>query len=143
MRKGFTIIEILIVVVILAILMGVGLGGYSYFLERAREISAKGGLRLLHVAVEMYATNHEGRYPRATNLHELLMALRNYLVDRELPENPYNNKPYRDDNNDHYKLTYTYDPQENAYTLTVMNRNNIKVLLLLSNRVVLEGDSSP
>ncbi len=143
MRKGFTIIEILIVFVILVILMGVGLGGHFYFLERAREISAKGGLRVLHIAVEMYATNHEGRYPTATNLHELLMTLRDYLVDRELPKNPYNNEPYKDDNNDHYKLTYTYDPRENAYTLTVMNRDNTKVLLLLSNRVVLGEDSSP
>ncbi len=143
MKDGFTIVEILVTFVILAILMGVGVGSYFYSLEKAREISAEAGLRLLHVTIEMYATDNEGRYPTATSLHELLMALRNYLVDRDLPENPYNNKPYRDDNNDHYKITYTYDPGENAYTLTVMNRNNTRILLLLSNRIVLKDGSSP
>lgn len=142
-RNGFTIIEILVAFVIITILMIVGVGSYFYSLEKAREISAEAGLRLLHVTIEMYATDNEGRYPTSTSLNDLLIELKNYLVDREFPENPYNNKPYRDENNDHYRITYTYDPIENAYTLTVMNRNNTKILLLLSNRIVLKGGFSP
>ncbi|MGB9856568.1 MAG: type II secretion system protein [Dictyoglomaceae bacterium] len=137
-NKGFTIVEILVVFIIVGILLVVGVGSYFIGLEKAREISAEAGLRLLHVTLEFYATDHEGRYPQAKNLSELLAELKDYLVDRELPENPYNNKPYRDDNNDHYKITYTYDPIENVYTLTVMNRYNTKILLLLSNKIVVK-----
>jgi len=137
-EKGFTIVEILIVFIIIGILLLVGVGSYYIGLEKAREISAEAGLRLLHVTVEMYAVDHEGKYPNANNLSELLEELKNYLFDRKLPENPFNNKPYSDENNDHYKITYTYDPSENAYTLTVMNRYNTKILLLLSNKIVLK-----
>lgn len=135
-NKGFTIVEVLIVFVIIGILLIVGVGSYFVSIEKAREISAEAGLRLLHVTLEYYAVDHEGRYPQARNLTELLEALRDYLVDKELPENPYNNRPYKDDNNDHYMISYTYDPIENVYTLTVRNRYNTKVLLTLSNRIV-------
>ncbi|PMQ01830.1 MAG: prepilin-type cleavage/methylation domain-containing protein [Dictyoglomus sp. NZ13-RE01] len=138
-KNGFTLIELMIVFIIIGILSFFIYNIYFSTIERARETSARANLRLLHVAVEAYATDHEGRYPTATTLNDLYLNLKKYIPNGTFPENPYNNKPYSDENNEHYKITYTYDPSLNSYTLSVMDRFNQKVLLLLSNRIVLEG----
>jgi len=134
-RLVFTLVELVVVIVIISILALVGIAGYSIYVERARESSARSALKAIQVALEMYSTDNKGKYPIANNLSELKSQILNYLPGREYPDNPYNNMPYSDENNDHYKISYTYDPLENRYTLTVMDRYNIKRLYFLSNSI--------
>ncbi|ACK42160.1 MULTISPECIES: type II secretion system protein [Dictyoglomus] len=139
-KGGFSLIELLVVIVIISILALIGVSGYSMYLEKARESSAKSALKAIQVAVEMYSTDNKGKYPIANSLNELKAQILNYLPNREYPNNPYNNMPYSDENNDHYKITYTYDALENSYVLTVMDRYNIKRIYLLSNKITSIGE---
>jgi len=139
-KKGFTIIELLVVIIIISILAIIGGGAYFSGIEKAREGSAISSLRLFHTTLEMYAVDSKGKYPVATSLDDLYHSLKEYLPNKKMPNNPYNNQPYSDENNDHYQITYTYDPLENVYTLTIWNRYNIKRLLLLSNKIVIKEE---
>lgn len=139
-RNGFTLVELLVVIVIIFILALIGVSGYSMYAEKARESSARSALKAIQVAVEMYSTDNKGRYPIANSLNELKEQILNYLPNREYPNNPYNNMPYSDENNDHYRITYTYNAFENSYVLTVMDRYNIKRIYLLSNKVTYIGE---
>jgi len=139
-KRGFTIVELLVVIIIISILAIIGGGAYLSGIEKAREGAAISSLRLLHVTLEMYAVDSKGRYPVATSLDELYSSLKDYLLNKKMPDNPYNNQPYSDENNDHYQITYTYDSLENVYTLTIWNRYNIKRLLLLSNKIVIKEE---
>lgn len=133
--KGFTLVELLIVIVIISILALVGVSGYAMYVERARESSARSALKTIQIALEMYSTDNKGRYPIANNLSELKAQISKYLPNGEYPNNPFNNLPYSDENNHHYKISYTYDSSENCYTLTVMDRYNIKNIYFLSNSI--------
>jgi len=141
MRKdrGFTLIEIMIVIVVIAILFSVGIESYYRALEKTRESVATQALKVIQMSLEMYATENEGSYPLASGLNELREKIKKFLPGGNLPANPYNDQPYSDENNSYYRITYTYDPLENAYTLTVWDRYNIKRLILLSNKIVIKG----
>lgn len=139
-KEGFTLVELLVVMIIISILALLGAGGYFIFIEKARENTARNALKVIQIAIEMYSTVNKGFYPMANNLMELKEQLQNYLPGGDLPANPFNNQPYSDSNNYHYKITYTYDPRENAYTLTVMDRYNIRRLFLLSNKTTVLGE---
>ncbi|MEN2983823.1 MAG: prepilin-type N-terminal cleavage/methylation domain-containing protein [Dictyoglomaceae bacterium] len=140
LKNGFTLVELLIVIIIIAILSIIGIVGYYSFIEKGRENTAVNALRVLHTSIEMYSTDTKGIYPRANSLNELKEVIKKYLPGGEMPKNPYNNMPYSDENNNYYRISYTYDPVENSYTLIVMNRYNYKRLLLLSNRIVIMGE---
>lgn len=140
-KSGFTLVELLIVIIIISILALIGVSGYYSFIEKSRESVAVNALKVLQTTLEMYSTDANGSYPLVSSLGELKEALKKYLPGGDLPNNPYNNMPYSDNNNQYYKISYTYDPSENAYTLTVMNRYNTRMLMLLSNRVIITGGS--
>ncbi len=139
-RDGFTLVELLVVIIIISIIVLIGISSYSMYLEKARESSARNALKAIQVAVEMYSTDNKGKYPTANSLNELKAQIWNYLPNREYPNNPYNNMPYSDENNDHYRITYTYNVLENSYVLTVMDRYNIKRIYLLSNKITSIGE---
>ncbi len=138
-EKGFTLIELMVIVVIIAIIFSVGMGNYFRAIEKTRESVVTQALKTIQISLEMYATENEGNYPIANGLNELREKIKKFLPGGNLPVNPYNDQPYSDENNSHYKITYTYDPLENAYTLTVWDRYNIKRLILLSNKIVIKG----
>lgn len=61
-QKGFTLIEILVVMVIIAILVTLGIGGFSSSQEKGRDARRKGDLRAVAEALEVYY-NDKGEYP--------------------------------------------------------------------------------
>ena len=67
---GFTLLELLVVMLILGILAGLGVGGYRLARCSALEGRAKAGIELLRTALEEYRVEFGG-YPQQTGSIEL------------------------------------------------------------------------
>ncbi|MCX7997233.1 MAG: prepilin-type N-terminal cleavage/methylation domain-containing protein [Patescibacteria group bacterium] len=71
--KGFTLIEILIALSIVAILIALPVVAYSNFSRQARDTQRKNDLNKLQGALEQYRAN-EGRYPEQANWLQTLVS---------------------------------------------------------------------
>ena len=72
-KKGFTIIELLIVIAVIAILVGIALPRFKGMRDEGNITRAKGELRTLQTAVESYRI-HTGAYPAAAGFEATLIA---------------------------------------------------------------------
>jgi len=61
-QRGFTIVELLIVIVVIAILAAIVIVAYSGIQERARISSMQSDMLTLNKAIQMYYTDN-GSYP--------------------------------------------------------------------------------
>jgi type II secretion system protein G len=64
-RKGFTLIELMVVMIILAILVTFGIGSFTSSQKKSRDIKRKNDLRQIGVSLEAY-NNDKGEYPNAS-----------------------------------------------------------------------------
>ncbi len=80
-RGGFTLIELIVVMAIVALLVGIAAPRYFNSVERARDNSLRTSLNVMRDAIDKFAAD-KGRYPAA--LQELVE--QRYL--RRLPEDP-------------------------------------------------------
>lgn len=62
-RKGFTLVEIMIVVAIIALLAAIAIPNLLSAKRTANTAAAKANIRALSTAAEVYATGHNGVYP--------------------------------------------------------------------------------
>lgn len=62
-RIGFTLIEVMVVVSIVALILAILLPSLSKAREQAYEVTCRHNLHQLHLAVEIYAHHHHGWYP--------------------------------------------------------------------------------
>lgn len=62
-RRGFTLIEVLIVVFIVAILLSLTLPALRGGVESSRRMSSQSNLHSLNLVVSMYTVDHQNRYP--------------------------------------------------------------------------------
>jgi len=81
LRRGFTLIEMLVVLSIVALLLTLATPRYFGSLEKSREVALKENLRVMRVTIDKFYGD-KGRYPDA--LQELVEA--GYL--REVPMDP-------------------------------------------------------
>lgn len=80
-RRGFTLIELIVVMAIVALLVSIAAPRYFASLDRARENTLRSSLAVMRSAIDQFAADR-GRYPET--LDELVGA--HYL--RSVPEDP-------------------------------------------------------
>jgi prepilin-type N-terminal cleavage/methylation domain-containing protein len=61
-QKGFTIVELLIVIIVIAILAAISLVAYTGLQQRARDSQRKSDIAAITKALELYYNDH-GKYP--------------------------------------------------------------------------------
>ena len=119
MKKGFTLIEVLVAVTIIAVLVSIGVVSYASVNKRSRDAKRKGDVEQLRSALEMYRAD-VGSYPDpsgslswtdAANLSTPLVTS-SYLP--AIPSDPKSTSKYR------YKATslYVYCIEANLETET-------------------------
>lgn len=64
-QKGFTLIEMLVVIAIISILIGIGINTFTIAQKKARDVKRKADLRSIQVALELYKQD-KGVYPPMT-----------------------------------------------------------------------------
>ncbi len=86
-KKGFTIIELLIVIAVISILVGIALPRFRGMQEEGKIAQAKGELRTIQTAMEGYYIHNSNTYPTA--LANLTSAVPN-IIGAALPADPFN-----------------------------------------------------
>jgi len=85
-QKGFTLIELVMIIVILGILAAVALPKYQDLSSEAREAAARGSLGALRSAITIYYANHavqdSAHWPPIDSVRYAIMA-------QGVPDNPY------------------------------------------------------
>jgi prepilin-type N-terminal cleavage/methylation domain-containing protein len=67
-QQGFTIVELLIVIVVIVILAGFVLNAFSGIQAQARDADRTNDLRVVASQLETYGAKNDGVYPTAANL---------------------------------------------------------------------------
>jgi type IV pilus assembly protein PilA len=65
-QSAFTLIEILVVILIIGILAAIAIPSFLSQKSKANDAAGKGKARTLEIAMETYATDHNGSYEGAT-----------------------------------------------------------------------------
>ncbi len=91
LTRAFTLVELIVVIVVLAILSGVAIPKYFDYAAKAKESSCKGTLGAVRSGIaNFYANsivqNGTAAYPTLTNMQTL-----GSVMQEALPANPYNN----------------------------------------------------
>lgn len=101
MKRGFSLIELMIGVAIIGILAAIVLPIFQSDMTEAKEAAAKDNLRIWRTVIELYAAKHDGvppgypnnnpnSSPSASYLYNQLFVAEHYLT--KTPKNPFNDK---------------------------------------------------
>lgn len=91
--KGFTLIELMIVVAIIGILAAIAIPKFADLVTKSKEASIKGSLGTIRSAVSIYYSDQEGVYPASGSLAIALTSGSRYLQEMpyvQIPQGAYN-----------------------------------------------------
>ncbi|MCK4518665.1 MAG: type II secretion system protein [Candidatus Omnitrophica bacterium] len=110
--KGFTLVELMIVMVIIGILLSLLLPGVFTAQKSALDTQTASNLRQVGIALFAYAKDSGGNLPAAATLNDALVAVDGslYLDDPDVLDNAAGDA-----------MTYNYAVLTNLYTLTSSN----------------------
>lgn len=84
-NKGFTLIELMVTISIVAVLMAVAIVYYGNTQKQARDNKRKADLEQVRSALEMYRSQ-EGEYPTTSDFSAMITTISDYI--NEAPEDP-------------------------------------------------------
>jgi prepilin-type N-terminal cleavage/methylation domain-containing protein len=89
--KGFTLVELMIVVAIIGVLAAIAIPIFSNLVAKSQEGTTKANLGAIRSALSVYYTDNEGNYP-VDNLDSLVTAAKylQIIPNAALPQTQYN-----------------------------------------------------
>ena len=93
-EKGFTLVELMIVVVIIGLLASVAIPNFISLVGRAKEASVKTNMHVMQTAAEDFAAVSSGRYPDdGSDLADDGLRLLDHVPFSNYPTNPFTHAP--------------------------------------------------
>ena len=132
-NKGFSLIELVIVIVIMGLITAVALPNFSKIQTKAKEAAIKNVAHGLQLAVESYFLSH-GTYPQgsqspAATLISILQQSGEYT---QTPTNPFTGSAFQTSDTTG-KMTYTADNTAGTYQLSVYGSDASQSIAVLEN----------
>ena len=118
MRRGFTLIEIMVVIAVIAILIGIALPRFRGMQVEGLISQAKGELRTLQTAIESYYIHNNNAYPATGSvaLQAALASATPSIIDY-VPTDPFSANDYvyvMGGTNSKYYIIYSVGPGGNG-----------------------------
>lgn len=138
-KKGFTLIELIIAMAILAIVTGSLLGSFTKSQARARDAQRKSDLKQIQNALEAYANDHNGTYPKGDSNGNILGC----PADTETACDWGDDDGFRMSGGAVYMTRMVKDPRNTKYYYVSSDNTSYQIYACLENDKDLCFDSSP
>ena len=147
-KNGFTIVELLIVIVVIGILAAITIVAFSAIQQQARDAERKAEMKTIEKAIQMYRIDNDG-YPTCTNTTYVvgdtanacfMDSIANSLVPKymaQMPTDPINS------GNDRYRYGVGYQKTSATGFNTNNSDNYITGMKLESVSTIVSGWTSP
>ena len=114
-ESGFTLVELLVVMLILGLLAAIAIPSFFNQRDKARDADAKSGVRTAETAMETYATGNDGDYSGADAA--ALVEIEPTLADSDL-DDPVAAAGAGDDATNSYVVTVNSENAPNTFSIT-------------------------
>ncbi len=88
-KKGFTLVELLVVIVILAVIMSIAIPSITSSIERSKDKQKTQIIKLIESAGELYVDKHKNTVTPPITLNQLI---EDGLITKEEMKDPFNEK---------------------------------------------------